>query len=107
MGNPARGASLVPAGARRKHWAWLATDLTSPAEEWRKRFATMRESGIHAILPEIYNSRQAHYRSAHLPVGEHWLENLLPVAVAEGLEVHAWMWAMPCNIESVRREHPG
>jgi uncharacterized lipoprotein YddW (UPF0748 family) len=66
----------------------------------------MRRSGIDAILPEIYNSRLAYYRSSHLPVGEAWLENLLPLAKAEGLEVHAWIWTMPCNIEEVRQQHP-
>ncbi|MBP1649613.1 MAG: Tat pathway signal sequence protein [Bacteroidetes bacterium] len=90
----------------RKHWAWLATDLLSSPDSMQRRFAVMRKAGIDAILPEIYDGHRAYYKSAHLPVEELWLENLLPLARAEGLEVHGWMWSMPCNIEEVRRDHP-
>ena len=89
-----------------KHWAWLATDLMSSPDSMKRQFALMRESGIDAILPEIYDSQLAYYKSAHLPVEEAWLETLLPLAKAEGLEVHGWMWSMPCNIEKVRQQHP-
>ena len=89
----------------RKNWAWLATDLTSSPDRMKRQFALMRESGIDAILPEIYDSELAYYASKHLPVGDPWLEKLLPIARAEGLEVHGWMWSMPCNVEDVRRQH--
>jgi uncharacterized lipoprotein YddW (UPF0748 family) len=91
---------------RRKYWTWVTTDLTISDEEWKKRFAAMRRSGIDAILPEIYDSRLAYYDSKHLPAGGAWLERLLPLAKAEGLEVHAWMWSMPCNVAEVRAQHP-
>jgi uncharacterized lipoprotein YddW (UPF0748 family) len=65
----------------------------------------MREAGIDAVLPEIYDSRIAYYASSHLPVKAEWLEQLIPLAKAEGLEVHAWMWSIPCNIEDIRRKH--
>jgi uncharacterized lipoprotein YddW (UPF0748 family) len=90
----------------RKFWAWMPTDLTASSENLKRHFALMRRSGIDAILPEIYNSRQAYYRSTHLPEGQKWLETLLPLAKSEGLEVHAWIWSMPCNIEEVRQQHP-
>ncbi len=89
-----------------KHWAWLATDLSSSPDDMKRQFALMRTSGIDAILPEIYDAQQAYYNSKHLPVEEAWLEKLLPIARAEGLEVHGWMWSMPCNIENVRNQHP-
>ena len=66
----------------------------------------MRQSGIDAVLPEIYDGYKAYYGSKHLPVGETWLERLLPLAKAQGLEVHAWMWSMPCMVEQVRQQHP-
>lgn len=90
----------------RKHWAWVATDLRSSADDWKRRFAVMRESGVGAILPEIYNGREAYFASRHLPVAETWLEEIMPLARSEGLEVHGWIWSMPCNIEEVRRDHP-
>ncbi|MGA9119799.1 MAG: family 10 glycosylhydrolase [Bacteroidota bacterium] len=91
---------------KKKYWAWLSTDPSPSPEEWKRRFALMRASGLNAVLPEIYNSRQAYYQSQHLPVAEQWLEKILPLAKAEGLEVHSWMWSVPCNIEQVRTSHP-
>jgi uncharacterized lipoprotein YddW (UPF0748 family) len=90
---------------KRKQWTWVTTDLSPSENEWKKRFAAMHKAGIDAILPEIYDSHRALYESKHLPVGEAWLERLLPMAKAEGLEVHAWMWSMPCNIKEVREKH--
>jgi uncharacterized lipoprotein YddW (UPF0748 family) len=80
--------------------------VTSSPDLWKRRFAEMRAAGISAILPEVYDSRHAYYGSKHLPVESLWLEELLPLAAAEGLELHAWMWSVPCNIEGVREEHP-
>lgn len=91
---------------RLKNWAWLTTDLKTPIDEWKRKFAKMKESGIHAILPEIFDSRFAYYGSNHLPVADEWLERILPIAKSEGLEVHAWMWTMICNIEKIYKEHP-
>jgi uncharacterized lipoprotein YddW (UPF0748 family) len=89
-----------------KNWAWLGTDTNTSDDDWKKNFAGMRKAGINAILPEIFNSRFAFYASKHLPVKDEWLERILPIAKAEGLEVHAWMWTMICNIEQIYKEHP-
>lgn len=91
---------------RRKNWTWVTTDVGPSTDEWKKRFALMRQSGIDAVLPEIFNGYKAYYGSKHLPVGEAWLEKLLPLAKAEGLEVHAWMWTMPCMVKEVCQQHP-
>jgi len=102
------GLNLLRAAGRRqdlKNWAWVTTDVGPSAGEWEKRFALMRRSGIDAVLPEIFNGYKAYYGSKHLPVGEAWLEKLLPLAKGEGLEVHAWMWTMPCMVEEVCRQH--
>ena len=90
---------------RTKNWVWMTTDLKTSPDEWKRKFGEMRESGIDAILPEIYDSRFAYYASRHLPVKVEWLEKLIPLAKAEGLEIHAWMWSMPCNIEDIYRKH--
>ena len=90
----------------KKVWVWIGTDTHTTVDEWKSRFEVMRNAGIDAILPEIYNSREAFYGSKHLPVGQSWLETILPLAKDAGLEVHAWMWTMPCNVPSVVDKHP-
>jgi len=92
--------------SRLKNWVWITTDVKKPDDEWISLFRSMRRAGIDAIVPEVYDGHRAYYASRHLTVGELWLERLLPLAKAEGLEVHAWMWCMPCNNEEVRTKHP-
>ncbi len=92
--------------AKIKHWAWITTDLNTSLDGWKQNFSRMRRAGIQAILPEVYNSRKSFFASRHLPTGGQWLEQILPLAKTEGLEVHAWMWSMPCNIEEVVQKHP-
>lgn len=89
-----------------KNWAWIMTDTKTSEDEWKRKFSQMRSSGIDAVLPEFYDSSFAYYKSRHLPVKDLWLERLLPIAKSEGLEVHAWMRSMMCNIEEVRQKHP-
>jgi uncharacterized lipoprotein YddW (UPF0748 family) len=66
----------------------------------------MRASGIHAVVPEVYNGSSALFASTRLPVRAPWLETFVPLATAAGLEVHAWMWCMPCLIPAVLQAHP-
>jgi uncharacterized lipoprotein YddW (UPF0748 family) len=89
-----------------KYWAWVTRQFNPSVDGWKRHFALMRESGVNAILPEIYDSRHAFFESSHLPVSEDRLAKILPLAKAEGLEVHAWMWSMPCNVEEVVKDHP-
>lgn len=89
-----------------KNWAWVTTDLETSDEGWRRLLGRLKRTGIDAILPEVFDSRLAYYASNHLPVGGEWLERLLPLARQEGLEVHAWIWTMPCNISAVGQEYP-
>ncbi len=81
-------------------------DPNTSDDEWRRLLARLRQSGIQAILPEVVTNSAAAYASEHLPVRGPWLEQLLPLAAAAGLEVHAWMHAMPCNIPAVYQHHP-
>jgi uncharacterized lipoprotein YddW (UPF0748 family) len=95
-----------PSPRKLKNWAWVPTDRNCSEDDWKKRLALWRSSGLNAVLPLVYDSRHAFYRSAHLPVENDWLEKFLPLAKAEGLEVHAWIESMPCNIDEVAKEHP-
>jgi len=89
-----------------KNWVWITTDLETSTDEWIAKFARMKQAGITAILPEVFDSRRAYYGSRHLPVGGEWLETILPLAKKAGLEVHAWIWCMPCNIPAIQTQHP-
>ncbi len=101
-------AALLPKPVRgTKNWTWITNGgARRPADEWRKRFALFRKSGVQAILPEVYDGRNAYFASTRLPVKADWLGALLPLARAEGLEVHAWMWCMPCMVPEIMRKHP-
>jgi uncharacterized lipoprotein YddW (UPF0748 family) len=96
-------------GARakaRKNWVWIPLHPDRSLEDWKHLFATMRASNVHAILPEIYDGRHAYFPSRHLPMEADVLTSILPLARAEGLEVHAWMWSMPCLIPEILEKHP-
>ena len=98
------GRPAVAQSKRPRNFVWLRPSLTKSPADWRRDFSLMRASGIHGIVPEIYNGRQALFQSRRLPVRAPWLEGVLPLAADAGLEVHAWMWCMPCSIE---RRHQG
>ena len=89
-----------------KNWAWISPNAQNSDDDWKALFGKMCKSGIHAILPEVFNSRFALYDSKFLPVKDKWLERILPIAKSEGLEVHAWIWTMICNIEEIYTSHP-
>ncbi|WP_321471767.1 family 10 glycosylhydrolase [uncultured Paludibaculum sp.] len=95
-----------PAKAGVKNWAWIPTNTRPTLDQWKSRFEKLRAAGIQAILPEVYAGREAFFASTHLPVKQDWLGMLLPLAKAAGLEVHAWMWAMPCMIPDMVKAHP-
>ena len=89
-----------------KNWIWITPNVDASVDDWKRKFAQMRSAGINAVVKEIYNGRKAYYASQHLPVETDLLEKILPLAEAEGLEVHAWMWSMPCLIEEIHQNHP-
>jgi uncharacterized lipoprotein YddW (UPF0748 family) len=100
------GQTIRDSGRLRKNWVWMRPRPGRTADDWKREFAAMRAAGIHAIIPEVWNGRQALYRSRRLPVRADWLETTLPLAAAEGLEVHAWMWTCPCLVPEVLKSHP-
>jgi uncharacterized lipoprotein YddW (UPF0748 family) len=92
--------------SKRKNWVWMRPNLDRTADDWKREFATMRGAGIHAINAEVWNGRQALFRSRRLPVRANWLETTLPLAKAAGLELHAWMWTCPCLVPEILQTHP-
>lgn len=95
----------IPTIPDRKDWVWIMVDTTKSPSDWKRSFALMRDSGIRAIIPEIYDGKHAYFASNRLPVGKDLLGTILPLAKAEGLEVHAWMWCMPCLIPEIMQKH--
>jgi uncharacterized lipoprotein YddW (UPF0748 family) len=89
-----------------KNWTWMTPRLETPADDWSRTFATLKRSGVDAILAEVYNGREAFYESRRFPIRAKFLETILPRAAAEGLEVHAWMWTCPCLVDDVIAKHP-
>ncbi len=89
-----------------KNWVWISINTTRSDDDWKRALAQMRESNIRAILPEIYNGTDAYYPSRRLPVKIDLLSRILPLARAQGLEVHPWIWCMPCMTPEVMQKHP-
>lgn len=109
VGGTLDAAGLMSSNERRpptRNWSWVTTNSERSADEWKRLFATMRSSQVTAILPEIFNGRFAYFASTRLPVKTDWLGKLLPLAKSEGLEVHAWMWSMPCLVPEILSKHP-
>jgi uncharacterized lipoprotein YddW (UPF0748 family) len=105
-GNISKSIALTKKEKKIKNWLWHHAWNNISDDEYKKKFDKIKESGIDAILPNVYGSVKALYQSNHLPVAEPLLEKLLPFAKSAGLEVHAWMWTMICNNEKIIIEHP-
>ena len=89
-----------------KHWIWTHPTAEEGPEDWKQQFARFRDAGLHAATVLVFNGREAIYGSGHLPVSAPQLEQMLPVAAAAGLELHAWIVALRCNAESLQQQHP-
>jgi len=88
------------------NWIWLRPDTEWKEDKWKQTFAQLKEVGIDAILPQIWNSHNTLFDHPFLPVKDRWLERIIPLAHAAGLEVHAWMWSMPMNVPEMIEKHP-
>ncbi len=89
-----------------KNWAWYSPEKVKSSKETIFFLKKLKSAGIDAILPNVYNSWSAQYQSKHLPSSSSWLEETLPLAKDIGLELHAWIWTMPCNIKEIQKTHP-
>ncbi len=85
---------------------WLRLNRKRTKQQWKDYFALLKRAGVHAIYPQVYQNSHARYQSSVLPVRRPVLELIAPLAVAAGLEIHAWMHTMLCNVPSVLSAHP-
>ncbi|MDP6775421.1 MAG: putative glycoside hydrolase [Candidatus Latescibacteria bacterium] len=88
------------------NWIWLHPKPGEDDETWKRRFGRFREADIGGALTCVSNGREGLYRSGHLPVGAPLLDDLLPLAEAEGIALHAWIVTLRCNVPGVQASHP-
>ncbi|WP_235297086.1 family 10 glycosylhydrolase [Portibacter marinus] len=89
-----------------KYWIWLRPDFKTKEDEWHTIFAKLKAAGIEAVLPQIYSSHEALFEIEGYTVKERWLEKIIPIAHDHGIQIHAWMWTMPCNDPQIIEKHP-
>jgi uncharacterized lipoprotein YddW (UPF0748 family) len=75
-------------------------------KEWSSVFRKLNSVGVEAVLPQIYSSNEALFEIEGYTVKERWLERIIPIAHKEGIQIHAWMWTMPCNDPKIIEMHP-
>lgn len=88
------------------NWVWLRPRLGLSDKEWIDIFTKIKTSGIEAVLVQIYSSHKALFNWPGQPVKEQLLERIVPLANQVGLQIHAWMWSMPCNDPQIIKNHP-
>jgi uncharacterized lipoprotein YddW (UPF0748 family) len=89
-----------------KNWIWVPPDRRADDDDWKRRFEKFKNAGIDAVLPEVYRGRPAYYGSSRFPVQAEFLEQIIPIARSFQLEIHTWMWTMPCMLEDIQKNHP-
>ncbi len=89
-----------------KNWVWITPDTKATDDDWKRKFDSLKKAGFDALLPEIYTGRGAYFGSSRLPVQAELLERFIPIAKSFDLEIHPWMWTMPCMLENIQKNHP-
>lgn len=82
-GLAAAAGSLLPqaelTAKRGQHYVWLHGQKDKAKQDWQQHFKQIRKSGFQGIL---------------INAGPDLLRKVIPLAKAESLEVHAWMWTL-------------
>ena len=91
---------------KRRNWVWSRPNPDWSYDDWKKKLDVLKEVGIDAILVEIYNGNETFYEGGQLPLRANIMDRLIPACQSAGIELHAWMWTMPCNAASIVEKHP-
>ncbi len=83
--------SLFAAGAKQQYGVWISRPYAT-RDEWQRAFARMHAAGITMVLPNISHEQLD------------TLDTIVPLATAEGLDMHVWRVAM-LNAQPLQ-EHP-
>ena len=81
-----------------KNWLWLSPGR-SFSKDIQGNLARIKETGFDAILVQVFNGRKTRFASHFLPAYDHLLDQLVPAAKSVGLEIHAWIFSLMCNVK--------
>ncbi len=76
-----------------KYWTWITAEPSKSEEDYKAEFKKYKENGIDAVLINTEADAEV-------------LRKLTPLATKEGLEVHAWMFAMNRPEDKIALQHP-
>ena len=98
----------IPQSPPKKHknWVWAHPHVNWSADTWKMKVDKALDAGINAMLVEVYNGTNTFYEGGQLPMVANVLEKIIPVCQTSGMELHAWMWTMPCNAPQIAGKHP-
>ncbi|THD68970.1 hypothetical protein E7Z59_01155 [Robertkochia marina] len=85
--------SMEDSGESFKFWAWMGASPEKPDSAYVSEFRKFSKSGIDAVLINTNTDTTL-------------LSRLTPLAIKEGLEVHAWFMAMNRPGDSIALQHP-
>lgn len=74
-----------------RNWMWVFSDLKKSDEEWSTKLKRLKEGGITGIL---------------IGGGVPMLEKIMPLADAQGIDVHAWIWTLNRPGDKEAQKHP-
>ncbi len=89
-----------------KNWIWMTPVAGLSAGEWKAMLEKVKKHGFDAVLPEVYTGHHAWFETSRLPMQEPLLEKLIEAGRDTGVEIHAWIHAMPNNIPEYFENHP-
>ena len=90
-----------------KNWVWANPDLGLSTDVWKTRLSKAKESGIDAVLLEVYaGGDHVYFDTDRFHVKEDILGKVIPICKSLDMEIHTWMWTMPCNNPEIVKKHP-
>ncbi len=89
-----------------RYWVWHRPSTKATDDQLKREFEEMRSLGFEAVLPQIFSSNKALFNIDGYETEVPLLERMIPLAHEAGLELHAWMWTMPCNNPRIIKDHP-
>ncbi len=89
------------------NWLWMRPSPRRTDDQWKQFFEQCKSAGIDAVVPEVYNGSTALFEHPNPLVKTRaaLLEKMIPLAHNAGVQVHAWMWTMPCNNGQIVENH--
>lgn len=76
-----------------KYWTWITADASRTDDSYVAEFKKYKENGIDAVLINTNTDAKL-------------LERLTPIAIQEGLEVHAWLMTVNRPEDAIALQHP-